>query len=261
MTPSRAIRAFLIDDEPLALARLTRMLEATGRVEIVGRATDPQRGLKQVAAADVDVLFLDIHMPGLGGFEVVERLPDGPLVVFTTAYDQHAVQAFETSAIDYLLKPIEPARLDRSLDRVASRREAAGDGPLRGELRGALLRLARHLQGTAFVQHLASRTRDRVQLIAVEQVTHVVARDRATYAATATGEHILDVTIAELERKLDPARFFRIHRATLVNLGWLGELHADFGGRLLLRLRDERHTELVVSRDRVRPLKQRLGLL
>jgi two-component system LytT family response regulator len=257
VTSSRPIRAFLIDDEPLALKRLARMLESTGRVEIVGRASDPERGWKQVAAADADVLFLDIHMPGLSGFEVVERLPAGPLVVFTTAYDQHAVQAFETNAIDYLLKPIEPARLDRTLDRVATRRDTPGDG----EIRVALERLARHLRGPEFVEHLASRVGDRVQLIAVGQVTHVVARDRTTFAVTATGEHILDVTIAELERKLDPAKFFRIHRGTLVNVSWLGELHADIGGRLLLRLRDERRTELVVARDRVRPLKQRLGLL
>jgi two-component system LytT family response regulator len=102
---------------------------------------------------------------------------------------------------------------------------------------------------------------ERVQLIAVEQVTDVVARDRATYAVTARSEHILDVTIAELERRLDPAKFFRIHRGTLVNIAWVGELHADFGGRLLLRLRGDRPTDLVVSRDRVRPLKQRLGLV
>ncbi len=257
MTGDRPIRAFLIDDEPLALKRLARMLEATGRVEIVGRATDPQRGLKQVAAAGADVLFLDIHMPGLNGFEVVERLPTGPRVVFTTAYDQHAVQAFETNAIDYLLKPIEPGRLDRTLDRVTSQREEGPDGGLRD----ALARLATHLRGTTFAEHLASRVGERVQLIAVDQVTHVVARDRATYAVTAGSEHILDVTIAELERRLDPAKFFRIHRGTLVNLAWVGELHADFGGRLLLRLRGDRPTDLIVSRDRVRPLKQRLGLV
>src|SRR5439155_6781827 len=140
------LRAFLIDDEPLALKRLARMLEATGRVEIVGRATDPQRGLKQMASADADVVFLDIHMPGLSGFEVVERLPAGPRVVFTTAYDQHAVQAFETNAIDYLLKPIEPGRLDRSLDRVARQREEGGDGGLRD----ALAQLAKHLRGSVF---------------------------------------------------------------------------------------------------------------
>lgn len=245
-----------MDDEPLALRRLARLLDATGRVEVVGRATNPEKGLKQVAAQAADVLFLDIHMPGLSGFQVVERLPGGPLVIFTTAYDQHAVHAFEVNAVDYLLKPIERERLDRALDRVARRR----DDPVRRDPDGALLRLAKYLRETAFLDHLAARTGDRVQLVPVAQVTHVVAKDRATYAVTGTAEHLLDTTIAELERKLDPGKFIRIHRGTLVNLTWVSELHAEFGGRLLVRLKDGRHTELIVSRDRVRPLKERLGL-
>jgi two-component system, LytTR family, response regulator len=257
MTAAAPLRAFLIDDEPLALKRLARMLEATGRVAIVGRATDPELGLVQVAAEPVDVIFLDIHMPGLTGFEVVERLPRGPLVVFVTAYDQHAVQAFELNAVDYLLKPVERSRLDRTLDRVARRR----DDPGSGDWRQTLERLARHLRAADFLDHLASRLGDRVQLFPVDEVSHVFARDRGTYAVTAGREHLLDVTLADLERKLDPARFLRIHRATLVNVRWIGELHADVGGRLLLRLKDERRTDLVVSRDRVRAVKERLGLV
>ena len=250
------LRAYLIDDEPLALKRLARMLEATGRVEIVGRATDPAEGLREVIARPVDVLFLDIHMPGLSGFEVVERVPPGPAVVFTTAHDRHALQAFEVNAIDYLLKPIERARLDRALDRLAGRRNGGGE-----DLRAALDRLARLLRGTAFLEHLASRVRDRVHLIALGEVTHVLARDRATYAVTATAEHLLDMTIAELERRLDPARFFRIHRGALVNVAWVGELRADEDGHLQICLKDARRTELVVARDRVRALKERLGLV
>lgn len=255
MTGSTRLRAFLIDDEPLALSRLARMLEATGRVEVVGRATDPAQGLAQVTAQPVDVLFLDIHMPGLSGFEVVERVPPGPAVVFTTAHDQHAVQAFEVNAIDYLLKPIEAARLDRALERVAARRPGGDD------VRAALEQLARTLRGGAFLDHLASRLRDRVHLLPVEQVTHVVARDRATYAVTNATEHVLDMTIAELERRLDPARFFRIHRGALVNVAWVGELRADEDGHLQVCLRDPRKTELTVARDRVRALKERLGIV
>jgi two-component system, LytTR family, response regulator len=250
------LRAFLIDDEPLALTRLARMLDATGRVEIVGRATDPEQGLRQVSAQPVDVLFLDIHMPGLSGFEVVERVPPGPAVVFTTAHDSHALQAFEVNAVDYLLKPIEAARLDRALDRIAGRREDAS-----AEVRATLERLARHLRGGDFLDHLASRLRDRVHLLPVDQVTHVVARDRATYAVTSATEHVLDMTIAELERRLDPARFFRIHRAVLVNVAWVGELRADEDGHLQVCLKDARRTELTVARDRVRALKERLGVV
>lgn len=250
------IRAFLMDDEPLALKRLARLLEATKRVEIVGRATDPAQGLAELAHAGVDVAFLDIHMPGLSGFDVVRQLPPGCMVVFTTAYDQHAVAAFEVNAVDYLLKPIAAERLQAALDRIAERRK----DPARDDVRSTLERLAGYLRGDAHLAHLASRVGERVQLIPIDQVTHVFARERATYAATPSGEHMLDATIVELERKLDPAKFVRIHRGTLLNLAWVSELHADFGGRLVVRLRGDKRHELVVSRDRVRPLKDRLGL-
>jgi two-component system LytT family response regulator len=250
------LRAFLVDDEPLALKRLARLLEGSGRVEIVGRGTDPAKALAQLATDAVDVVFLDIHMPGLSGLQVAARLPPNAMVVFTTAYEQHAVAAFEVNAVDYLLKPIVRERLHATLDRLAARR----DDPARAGLRETLERLTNHLRGATHLSHLASRVGERVHLIPVEEVTHVFARDRATYAATATAEHMLDAPIVELERKLDPARFIRIHRGALVNVTYVGELHADFGGRLLVRLKDQPCTGLVVARDRVRPLKERLGL-
>jgi two-component system LytT family response regulator len=236
------------------------MLEATGRVEVVGLATDPAKGLKQIAAQPVDVLFLDIQMPGLSGFEVVERLAEAgagtPMVVFTTAYDRHAVQAFEANALDYLLKPVEAARLDKALDRAVNRRAT----PESGQLRAALERLALHLRGAAGLDHLASRVGDRVQLVAVDQVTHVYARHKGTYAVTAAAEHLVDMTVAELEQRLDATRFIRIHRGIIVNLGWVAELRTDPDGHWHARLKDTRATELPVARERVRALKERLGL-
>jgi two-component system, LytTR family, response regulator len=257
VTTRTSLRAFLIDDEPLALNRLARMLQATGRVEIAGRATDPTEGLAAVASASADVLFLDIHMPGLSGFQVVERVPPGPSIVFVTAHDEHAVRAFEVNAVDYLLKPVDRARLDSALDRVCARRARPGGD----DVRAALERLAQQLRAApSFLEHLAARTRDRVQLVPTADVTHVLAKDRATYAVTATTQHLLDVTLAELERRLDPARFLRINRGILVNLAWVAEVRAEPGGHLAVRLKDAARTELAVSRDRVRALKDRLGL-
>ena len=253
---SEPLRAFLIDDEPLALRRLARLLESTARVEIVGRATDPAIGLVQMESQTVDVLFLDIHMPGLSGFDVVKRLPPGPMVVFTTAYDHYAVQAFEANAADYLLKPIEPERIERTLDRLERRRGT----PPRDELRAVLETLARSLPRRSFLERLAARIGERIHLLDVGDVTHVVARDRGVYAVSAGKEHLLDGTLAELERRLDPARFVRIHRGALVNLAWVADVHAHFGGRLMIRLKDPARTELEVARDRVRALKERLGL-
>lgn len=255
MSARAPLRAFVLDDEPLAVKRLARLLEATGLVEIVGSATDPVAGLAALAARPVDVVFVDIHMPGLTGFQVVERLPPGPSVVFVTAHDQHAVQAFEVNAVDYLLKPVERARLQAAVERVAARRARPGGD----ETRETLDRLAGHLRAP-FLEHLASRTGERVRVIPVAEVTHVLAKDRATYAVTATERLLLDATLAELERRLDPARFLRIHRSILVNVAWVGELHAEAGGHLSVRLKDAAHSELPVSRDRARALKERLGL-
>lgn len=257
MSAGGRLRAFLIDDEPLALKRLARMLQATGRVEIVGQASDPVKGLAQLADDPADVLFLDIHMPGLTGFQLLERLPAGPAVVFTTAHDAHAVRAFEVNAADYLLKPVERARLDATLDRLCERRGRAAEPALSAT---TLQRLAEHLRGGSFLTHVASKTRDRVQLVPVEEVTHLVARHRATYAVTAGGEHMLDMTLLELERRLDPGRFFRIHRAMLVNLAYVAELRPDEDGHLTICLKGAARAELAVSRDRVRALKERLGV-
>jgi two-component system LytT family response regulator len=253
-----ALRALLVDDEPLARTRLARLLGATGRVEIVGQAGDASEALAALARVSADVVFLDIHMPGLSGLELVERLPRGLCVVFTTAYDQHALEAFEANAVDYLLKPVEPKRLDRALDRA----ERLRADPARADVTAALERLAASLRAgpAPFLQRVPFRTRDGVQFLDVAAITHFTARDRLTHAVTAGGAHVVDYGLADLEAKLDPAKFLRIHRATLLNLDHLDEIQPWPGGRLLVRLKDGKRTELEVARDRVQALKERLGL-
>src|SRR5262245_28977862 len=119
------LRAYIVDDERLAVQRLTRLLETSGRVEIAGSATDPEAALVFLQSHPVDVLFPDIQMPGLTGFELLARLDAHPLVIFTTAYDRYALNAFEVNSIDYLLKPIEPERLEHALDKLERLRGAA----------------------------------------------------------------------------------------------------------------------------------------
>jgi two-component system LytT family response regulator len=229
---SARLSVFVLDDEPLAVKRLVRLLTGTGRVDVVGSATDPEAGLTSLATQSVDVVFLDIRMPGLDGLEVARRIPADTMVVFTTAYDTYAVDAFEANAIDYLLKPIERERLARTLERVASRR-----GTRSADIGALLEQLTRRLAVPVYQERVASRVGERVQLVAVDEITHVVSRDRAVFAVTRTAEHLLGTTLADLERTLDPARFLRIHRGALVNVAFIGELHADFGGRLTLRLK------------------------
>ena len=252
------LRAFLVDDEPLALTRLARLLSATGRVDVVGRAGEAAQALTALGRLGADVVFLDIHMPGMTGLELAQRLPRGLAIVFTTAYDQHALAAFEANAVDYLLKPIERARLDRALDKI----ERLRDDPSPADTAAILGRLAAALRSAPapFLERLPFRTRDGIQLLDVKAVTHFIARDRLTHAVTGSGDHVVDLGLADLEAKLDPTKFLRIHRAALVNLDYVGEIQPWPGGRLLVRLKGTTRVELEVARDRVRALKERLAL-
>ena len=253
-----AMRAFLVDDEPLAVKRLSRMLQATGRVEVAGTSTDPVEAVPAILKAKPDILFLDIEMPAMNGFEMLAQLEKQPLIVFTTAYDQYALQAFGVNSVDYLLKPIEAAQLERALDKIERMRGAAEPQP---GIRDLLDRLAAAAASKPeYPDRIASRLGERLEFIELSRVTHFFASDKLTYAATAAKNHVVDQTIQELEQKLDPRKFIRIHRATLLNLDYIHELHSWFAGRMLVKLKDEKHTELAVSRDRVRGLKDRLGI-
>ena len=248
-------RAYVVDDESLAVQRLTRLLEETGRVQVVGSTTDAEAALAFLQAHDVDVLFLDIQMPELTGFELLARLERDPFVVFTTAYDRYAIDAFTVNSVDYLLKPIEPDRLDRALDKL-QRRTVPEPVPIRALAR----ELAAQLSPGRRVERLASRVGDRTTILDVARMTHVVARDKLTFAVVNGREHVVDYTLAQLEERLDQRRFVRIHRATIVNTAFVQELFADVDGGMLVRLKDEAKTELAVARDRVRDLKDRLGI-
>jgi two-component system LytT family response regulator len=251
------LRVFLVDDEPLALKRLARLLKGTGRVEIAGSTIDPEAALAFLSAESVDALFLDIQMPGLNGFELLARLAHQPLVVFTTAFDQYALRAFEVNSIDYLLKPIETEQLDRALNKIERLRET-GAAP---EIRGVVEQLAAAFRANipAFPERIASRVGERVQFIELALISHFQARDKLTYAVTSDKAFVVDSTIAQLEQKLDPRGFVRIHRATLLNLTYVDEIHSWFAGGVVVRLKDENRTELPVARDRVRALKRLLG--
>jgi two-component system LytT family response regulator len=248
------IRAFVVDDERLAVQRLTRMLEATGRVQIIGSTTDPEAALTALQRDAPDVLFLDIQMPGLTGFELLARLDRDVPVVFTTAYDQYALHAFDVNSIDYLLKPIEADRLARALERIEQR---MGAEPR--DVRALARALAAELAPNRKLERIASRVGERTTVLDVARITHFYAQDKLTFAVSGGRDHVIDFTLAQLEDRLDPRRFVRIHRAAIVNLAFVQELYPGVDG-VLARLKDEAKTELSVARDRVRDLKERLGI-
>jgi two-component system LytT family response regulator len=247
------MRAFLVDDEALALKRLQRLLAVTKRVQIAGVSKDPVEAVPAILEAKPDILFLDIEMPGMTGFEMLTHLHPQPWVVFTTAYDRYALKAFGVNSVDYLLKPIEAAHLERALDKIERLRGSAATPPEMSEL-------IRRLTGPSYPDRVASKVGEKIEFVDLEQVTHFFAADKLTFAATPVKNYAVDYTIQELEQKLDPGRFVRVHRATLVNVAHVHELHAWFAGGMMVRLKDPKHTELKVSRDRVRALKERLGI-
>lgn len=248
------IRAFILDDERLAIDRLRRLLRDTGRVEVVGSSTDPVSALETLRQRDVDVLFLDIQMPGLTGFDFLERLELNRPVIFTTAYDEHALRAFAVNSIDYLLKPVEPERLEQALHKLERLTGAPPD------LRRLARELAAQLAPPRRVERLASRVGERTTLLEVARVSHFIAKDKLTFAVVNGREHVIDLTLSELDEQLDARRFVRIHRASIVNLAFVHELHADVDAGVIVRLKDEARSALVVARDRVRDLKEKLGI-
>ncbi|MFN7980940.1 MAG: LytTR family DNA-binding domain-containing protein [Vicinamibacterales bacterium] len=251
------IRAFILDDERLAVERLTRLLTKSGRVQVVGSQTDPVSALDLLAQTHADVLFLDIQMPGLTGFEFLEKLAVNLPVIFTTAYDEHALRAFATNSIDYLLKPIETERLEQALDKLERLTTAASQPDVRELARALASQLG---QSRRHLERLASRVGDRTMLLDVARISHFSAKDKLTFAVVNGREHVIDQTLAQLEEQLDARRFVRIHRATIVNLAAVSELHTADDEGVVVRLKDDGKTQLSVARDRVRVLKERLGI-
>ena len=253
------LRAYLVDDEPLALERLLRLLKPSERVEVIGSTTTPEEAVDAMTASPPDVCFLDIQMPRLSGFDVLAKLPRQPIVIFTTAYDQYALRAFGVNSVDYLLKPVDSQALERALRKVEDLRNSGQQSQT--DLESLLTQLANSLRETKpeYLERIASRLGDRLWFLDLNRVTHFYAQDKLTYAVSEGRAYCVDHAIAELEKKLDPKKFLRVHRSTIVSLGWIKEVTSLPGGSLNIRLKDAKNTDLIVARDRAREFKSRVG--
>jgi two-component system LytT family response regulator len=253
------LSTYLVDDEPLALERLRRLLDRTGRALVTGSTTDPEEAVAALIAEPPDLCFLDIQMPRLNGFEVLGRLPRPPLVIFTTAYDQYALQAFGVSAADYLLKPIELGPLNDALTKAE---RLLGAGRLaQADVQAVVKQLADALRAAQpdYPDRIASRLGERLLFLDLARVTHFRAEDKLTFAMSEGKAYCVDHGIGQLEAILDPKKWLRIHRSSVVNVEWIKEVASLPGGALCLRLKDAGHTELLVARDRARDFKARLA--
>lgn len=239
------VRVVVADDEPVAREGLRDMLAAVPWLMCVGEAASGPATVEAVARLAPDVLFLDVEMPGLSGIEVLRRLTHQPHVVFTTAFAQHAVTAFELGALDYLLKPFGEQRLVAALERVRAVLGEPVAYPAADRLRDAI--------GHAPMSRLFVRTGAAIVPVAVESVAWFEARGDYVAAHVGPARHVLHVALSRLEARLDPARFVRIHRAHIVNLDHVVAFRPMGGGALVAELRDG--VRLNVSRSRAQALR------
>jgi two-component system, LytTR family, response regulator len=246
MTDASRIKALVIDDEPLARAMIREMLEGDSTVEIVGECANGQEAIEAIRSLSPDLIFLDIQMPELGGFEVLESLDEGqaPFVIFATAYDQYAVRAFEVHALDYLLKPFDKARFDaawqRARTRILEARESKRDQHI--------LELLQELKaGTRYVERLVIKTGGRVSFLSVDDVHYIEAEGNYVRVHNGVRNYLLRETISGLEAQLDPKKFLRIHRSTIVRIDKIKELQPWFHGEYHVIL--ENGKQLTLSRN------------
>ncbi len=250
-------RAIVVDDEELAVRRLLRLLRAEPGVEVAGTAENGRTAIALVEELKPDLLFLDIQMPGCDGFEVIRRLRHKPVVIFTTAYDEYALKAFETSAVDYLLKPVEQDRLHKSLEKLFLLR-ARDDPDELGRRLDLLLRSLERGSKGSFLTRIPAKIGERTLVFAAAEVACFCASDKYTFFLTGDKEYIVDRTLAELQEQLDPERFVRIHRSAIVNVDHVKEIVTLIGGHYACRLKYQPR-ELPVSRSCVKDLRQALG--
>ncbi len=267
---SSGLTAVLVDDEELARDELQFLLGQLGGVDVVGHAGNGVEAVSTISRLKPDVVFLDIQMPGLTGFEVARRLLEAETpshIIFVTAYDQHAIEAFEVNAVGYLLKPVDPARLEVTIERarrlIAFERTAdAGDPAGLGVSTAQLEKIVEVVEERRNRrERLALKVGERFLLVQADEVIYAsLADDAITVVA---GRHVGTSscrTLDELQEQLDPSVFWRVHRSHLVNINKVKEIVPWFNRNYILRMKDEKATEIPVSRNHTRRLREYLKL-
>lgn len=231
--------AIIADDEVNLRDYLGKRLAAVWpELEVVAVAANGREALDQIERFKPDVAFLDIKMPGMSGLDVASRIEDGTRVVFVTAYDEFAIDAFDNAAVDYLLKPVEDERLARTVSRLKAGKET----PLDMDALRALLARAEHSTAESHLHWIRVGQQGETRIIPVDEVVYFKADQKYTSVRTIEAEHLIRKSIKELEGKLDPERFWRVHRSTIVNLAFVDVAKRDFRGRFTLSLRGVRES-------------------
>lgn len=249
-------KAIVIDDEPAARRLMKNLLTAyQDTVMVIDEAGNGREAIEKIEALKPDLIFLDIQMPDLTGFEVIERLSHKPSIIFTTAYEQYAIKAFETFSIDYLLKPIKEERLEQSIQKLKSFGRISNTIDVSG-----LQEIIRQFQLPAKASALPIKTGDRIILLRYENIVYMEAQDKYVYIYTTDGnKHLTDNTLANLSEKL-PSQFYRIQKSYIINKDKIREMHRHFNGRYLFIMEDKAGTRLTSGRTYHDSIRTEFGL-
>ncbi len=262
------LTTLLIDDEPLAINRLRRLLDKHRDVfTIIGDAANGAEGLSMIETTQPDLVFLDIEMPLLNGFEMLSRVNTMPLVVFATAFDQYAIRAFEENSVDYLLKPIETDRLARTAQRIRSMAERGATSPNAADEPAALpmatenvMRLLAQMQPKKEIYSISVKMGDKIRLIPLSDIVYFEAEDKYVFLATTDGQKFLtSYTLTTLSEKL-PDTFVRVSRSVMINRQKISEAHKHFDGKFQLVMGDKKATRLTTGTTYSDTVRQLLEL-
>ena len=249
------IRALIVDDEPLARRTLREILADVPWLECVGEADTGTRAVEMIDTLTPDLVLLDIEMPELSGIQVLDRIAHEPAVIFTTAYDRYAVSAFELEALDYLLKPFGRERCLAALERARRALPAAGAASDSVVTTPSLAERARSVMADSGpLTRLFVRDRDRIVPVAASEIERLEAADDYVEVHTRSRSYLVYLTLNDFERRLDPERFIRVHRAHIVNLDYVKQLVPFDGSRMQVEIRDG--TKILASRTRSKELRQ-----
>ncbi|MBN8823379.1 MULTISPECIES: LytTR family transcriptional regulator DNA-binding domain-containing protein [unclassified Spirosoma] len=240
------LKTILIDDEALAISRLRRLLDKhRDTFDIIGEASNGAEGLTLIEAEHPDIIFLDIEMPLLNGFEMLAKVTTVPMVVFATAFNQYAIRAFEENSVDYLLKPIEADRLTRTAQKIRNLVERnESNYPVSNPMTDSVMRLLAQMQPKKEIYSISVKTGEKIILIPLSDIAYFEAEDKYVFLATLDGQkYLTSYTLTTLNEKL-PDTFVRISRSVMVNRHKIGEIHRHFDGKFVLAMNDRKGTKL-----------------
>ncbi len=223
----------IIDDEKLARELLREYLEAYPQIEIIGECSKGTEAVEQINKLKPDLIFLDVQMPGMSGFDVLDEIEHEPYVIFATAYDQYAIKAFERNAVDYLLKPLDQERFRLALERALKRKTMEA-----GNLEDLLGSLRQVPQRTSFDSHLFVQKSEKLFNLPVEEIVYLEASGDYTVISTKNDQFVSSSGIGKLEELMNPEMFIRVHRSTIVNVNYMKEIERHFNGGMIVKMQN-----------------------